>query len=83
MNYPKLWLDEVMFDSRVSCPILILHAEDDHIIPLNLARKLRDCAFNAERDVTYVEFDASRKFRHKYIHLATELPGILTLVSFF
>lgn len=64
--------------TKVSCPILILHAEDDHIIPLHLARKLRDCAYNAERDVTYVEFDASRQFRHKYIHLATELPGILT-----
>ncbi|VDK58379.1 unnamed protein product, partial [Gongylonema pulchrum] len=59
---------------------MILHAEDDHIIPPHLARKLRDCAVHAKRDVTYVEFDAHRHFRHKYIHLAPELPEIVMLV---
>ncbi|KAL3984988.1 Alpha/beta hydrolase family protein [Acanthocheilonema viteae] len=64
--------------TKVDCPVLILHAEDDHIIPLRLARKLRDSALAAKRDVTLKEFDASRNFHHKFIYLADELPGILT-----
>ncbi|VDM11198.1 unnamed protein product [Wuchereria bancrofti] len=63
--------------TKVDCPILILHAEDDHIIPLQLARKLRDSAVAAKRDVTLKEFDASRNFHHKFIYLAEELPRIL------
>ncbi|VDP13352.1 unnamed protein product [Onchocerca flexuosa] len=64
--------------TRVDCPILILHAEDDHIIPLKLARKLYKCAHAAYRDVAFKKFDASRKFHHKFIYLADELPGMLT-----
>lgn len=63
---------------RVDCPVLILHAEDDHIIPLQLARKLRDSALASKRDVMLKEFDSSRNFRHKFIYLAHELPRILT-----
>lgn len=58
--------------------MLILHAEDDHIIPLQLAHKLRDSALAAKRDVTLMQFDASRNFHHKFIYLADELPKILT-----
>uniref|UniRef100_A0A914ZPC5 Serine aminopeptidase S33 domain-containing protein n=1 Tax=Parascaris univalens TaxID=6257 RepID=A0A914ZPC5_PARUN len=64
--------------TRVSCPILILHAEDDHIIPAKLGRRLRDAAVAARRDVTYVGFEAERQFRHKYIYMADELPSIIT-----
>ncbi|MCP9262801.1 Monoacylglycerol lipase ABHD12 [Dirofilaria immitis] len=63
--------------TRVDCPILILHAEDDHIIPLRLARKLHKNAVIAKRDVTFKKFDAIHKFHHKYIYLAHELPKIL------
>lgn len=63
--------------SRVKCPILILHAEDDHIIPVALGRLLRDSALAAQRDVTYVEFEGHRNFRHKYISMAEELPVIV------
>uniref|UniRef100_A0A0M3K415 Lysophosphatidylserine lipase ABHD12 n=1 Tax=Anisakis simplex TaxID=6269 RepID=A0A0M3K415_ANISI len=64
--------------TRVSCPILIMHAEDDHVIPSKLGRRLRDAAVVARRDVTYVEFEASRQYRHKYIYAAPELPSIIT-----
>ncbi|VDK77798.1 unnamed protein product [Litomosoides sigmodontis] len=64
--------------TKVDCPVLILHAEDDHIIPLHLARKLRDSALASKRDVVLKEFDSSRNFRHKFIYLAHELPRILT-----
>lgn len=62
---------------RVSCPILMLHAADDHVVPVILGRRLRDAAVGANRDVRYVEFEAYRNLRHKFIHLAEELPTIL------
>uniref|UniRef100_A0A914HJC1 T-complex protein 1 subunit beta n=1 Tax=Globodera rostochiensis TaxID=31243 RepID=A0A914HJC1_GLORO len=61
----------------VSCPILVLHAEDDHVIPVKLARKLVDSAKTAKREVTYMEFDAKLEYRHKFIHRAPELPEVL------
>uniref|UniRef100_A0A915PNI9 Serine aminopeptidase S33 domain-containing protein n=1 Tax=Setaria digitata TaxID=48799 RepID=A0A915PNI9_9BILA len=64
--------------TKVDCPVLILHAEDDHIIPLHLAHKLHKSALDAKRDVTLEEFEASRRFHHKFIYLADELPKILT-----
>jgi alpha-beta hydrolase superfamily lysophospholipase len=66
---------------RISCPILVFHAQDDHIIPVKLGQKLVESARLSNRTVKYVEFDASRKFLHKYIHRAKELPEIL--VDFF
>jgi abhydrolase domain-containing protein 12 len=63
---------------RVSCPILIMHAEDDHIIPPKLGRKLAEVAKEASKDVDYVEFEAHRQFKHKFIHRSEELPEILT-----
>ncbi|VDN06173.1 unnamed protein product [Thelazia callipaeda] len=64
--------------TKVDCPILILHAEDDHVIPVRLGRKLRDSALASHRDVIYEEFSASRHFSHKFIYLAEELPEIVT-----
>uniref|UniRef100_A0A158R699 Hydrolase_4 domain-containing protein n=1 Tax=Syphacia muris TaxID=451379 RepID=A0A158R699_9BILA len=61
---------------RINCPILILHAADDDIIPVKLGRLLRDAAVSSGRDVKYVEFDSVRHFQHKHIHLAKELSGI-------
>uniref|UniRef100_A0A915D5U2 Monoacylglycerol lipase ABHD12 n=1 Tax=Ditylenchus dipsaci TaxID=166011 RepID=A0A915D5U2_9BILA len=55
---------------RVTCPILVLHAEDDHIIPVDLAKKLVATASEAKRQVKYVEFEAHRQLMHKYIHRA-------------
>ncbi|KAK0411407.1 hypothetical protein QR680_005640 [Steinernema hermaphroditum] len=63
---------------HISCPILILHAADDHIIPIKLARRLEESARSAQRKVRLVEFDAERRFKHKYICRAEELPQILS-----
>ncbi|WKY13658.1 hypothetical protein Q1695_004468 [Nippostrongylus brasiliensis] len=62
---------------NVTCRILILHAEDDVIIPVQLGRKVVESARAAHRDVTYVEFEASRKFGHKQIYRAEELHNII------
>uniref|UniRef100_A0A914WQA8 Serine aminopeptidase S33 domain-containing protein n=1 Tax=Plectus sambesii TaxID=2011161 RepID=A0A914WQA8_9BILA len=63
---------------KVNCPILILHAEDDHIIPHHLASKLRHSAEEGGRDVTFVDFAKERRFRHKYIFQAQELADIIS-----
>lgn len=55
----------------------MLHAADDNVIPIELGKKLRDAAVNANRVVTFVEFDASNHFEHKFIYRAEKLPKIL------
>ncbi|KAK6055212.1 hypothetical protein COOONC_07283 [Cooperia oncophora] len=61
----------------ITCPILILHAENDHVIPVFLARKLRDEALAASRDVQYVEFEEKRNYKHKFIYMAPELSTLI------
>lgn len=62
---------------RITCPIMILHAADDQIIPVELGRKLVDAARASQRNVTYVEFGVERQFKHNYIHRAKELRKLL------
>uniref|UniRef100_A0A8R1TXI2 2-arachidonoylglycerol hydrolase ABHD12 n=2 Tax=Onchocerca TaxID=6281 RepID=A0A8R1TXI2_ONCVO len=61
----------------ITCPILIMHAVDDEIIAISLAKKLRDAALSANRDVTFISFAAERGLLHKNINKASELPLIL------
>uniref|UniRef100_A0A914C9Q3 Serine aminopeptidase S33 domain-containing protein n=1 Tax=Acrobeloides nanus TaxID=290746 RepID=A0A914C9Q3_9BILA len=63
---------------RITCPILVLHAQDDHVIPYILGRRLVEAAQSTHRDIQYVEFEAERGFLHKYIHRAKELPDLVT-----
>ena len=67
---------------RVTCPILVLHAEDDHIIPIDLGKKLVDSAVSADRKVKFVKFAGDREFLHKFIHRAHELPSVVRHVYF-
>ncbi|KAI1705107.1 serine aminopeptidase, s33 domain-containing protein [Ditylenchus destructor] len=62
---------------RVTCPILVLHAQDDPEVSVELARKLVAKAEAAQRRVTFVEFEARHKLRHDYIHKAEDLPEIV------
>lgn len=73
-----LKMDTDIHITEVECPILILHAVDDHIIPVKLARKLVQVAKKANRNVEFIEFDASREFKHKFIYQANELNHIVT-----
>ncbi|WKY13656.1 hypothetical protein Q1695_004468 [Nippostrongylus brasiliensis] len=65
---------------RVACPILMLHAEDDHIVKVSLARALRDSAFNASRDIKYIEYHADNHYEHESIHLD---PGLVQIIRDF
>ncbi|XP_060553065.1 lysophosphatidylserine lipase ABHD12-like [Ruditapes philippinarum] len=65
----------------VSPPLLILHAEDDVIVPYHLGVKLYEAAVKT-RPQTYgaaefVSFNASHRYGHKLIFMAPELPDII------
>jgi len=68
--------------SHIKQPILILHAEDDHVVPFDLGYKLYRVALET-RDKSYApiefrRFDKGRKYGHKHICRAPELPEIVT-----
>ncbi|XP_034352570.1 lysophosphatidylserine lipase ABHD12 isoform X1 [Arvicanthis niloticus] len=66
---------------HISCPLLILHAEDDPVVPFHLGRKLYNIAAPSRsfRDfkVQFIPFHSDLGYRHKYIYKSPELPRIL------
>lgn len=65
----------------VSPPLLLLHAEDDAIVPYELGQKLYEAALKTRPEtygsVEFVSFNASLKYGHKLIFMAPELPDII------
>ncbi|KAM4667034.1 protein ABHD12B isoform 1-T1 [Amazona ochrocephala] len=64
----------------LSCPLLILHAEDDSILPPLLGRKLFETARSAYRDKTKVKFITFPKklgLGHDYISFNAEVPALV------
>nr|XP_042708674.1 lysophosphatidylserine lipase ABHD12 isoform X2 [Chrysemys picta bellii] len=65
----------------ISCSLLILHAEDDPVVPFHLGKKLYNIAAPSRsfRDykVQFVPFHRDLGYRHKYIYRSPELPRIL------
>lgn len=66
---------------HISCSLLILHAEDDPVVPFHLGRKLYNIAAPSRsfRDfkVQFIPFHSDLGYRHKYIYKSPELPRIL------
>ncbi|XP_022449869.1 lysophosphatidylserine lipase ABHD12 isoform X4 [Delphinapterus leucas] len=66
---------------HISCSLLILHAEDDPVVPFQLGRKLYNIAAPSRsfRDfkVQFIPFHSDLGYRHKYIYKSPELPRIL------
>lgn len=66
---------------KVDCPILILHAEDDLVVPYSLGKKLYETAQDFRRstqgNVTFVGFETKFNYGHKYICRAPELPEMI------
>ncbi|XP_053374040.1 lysophosphatidylserine lipase ABHD12-like [Mercenaria mercenaria] len=71
--------DESIAD--VTPPLLILHAEDDFIVPYHLGQKLYEAAVKTRAEsygpAEFVSFNASHRYGHKLIFLAPELPDII------
>uniref|UniRef100_A0A0A9XHW2 Monoacylglycerol lipase ABHD12 n=2 Tax=Lygus hesperus TaxID=30085 RepID=A0A0A9XHW2_LYGHE len=65
--------------TRIKTPILILHAEDDVVIPIQLSKKLYERILTS-RDSNTVEFKTfpyERHYGHKFIVKDKELPAVL------
>ncbi|XP_033835510.1 lysophosphatidylserine lipase ABHD12 [Periophthalmus magnuspinnatus] len=68
--------------NHISCPVLILHAEDDTVVPFHLGKKLYNMASRSKslsgHKVQFVPFDSSLSYKHKFIYRSPELPHILS-----
>ncbi|KAK7103558.1 lysophosphatidylserine lipase ABHD12-like [Littorina saxatilis] len=68
--------------TRVTSHIMILHAEDDRIVPYDLGEKLYQVAKSSRsshtKDVKLVNFDSRYGYGHKNIYKAPELKEIVT-----
>ncbi|XP_075213567.1 lysophosphatidylserine lipase ABHD12 isoform X2 [Lycorma delicatula] len=68
---------------NVTAPLLILHAEDDKVVPHHLGKKLYEKIKNHRRSETVntiklVSFDKNRRLGHQNIYLDTTLPHIIS-----
>ncbi|XP_067410860.1 protein ABHD12B isoform X1 [Emydura macquarii macquarii] len=64
----------------LSSPLLILHAEDDHVVPVQLGRKLFETALHAYENkdqVKFVAFPEKLGLAHENICLHPEFPAIV------
>ncbi|NXJ72605.1 AB12B protein, partial [Rostratula benghalensis] len=81
----SLALSNIFFPSDenvkvLACPLLILHAEDDTVLPPQLGRELFETARNAYKDKTKVKFITFPKklgLGHDYISFNPELPVLV------
>lgn len=62
-------------------PVMILHAEDDYVIPFQLGYRLYRIALDKRHKawgpVEFHRFDGSRQYGHKFICYAPELPELI------
>lgn len=62
----------------IDIPIMILHAEDDRVVPFRLGHKLyktaQQCRHNSQGAILFHPFGAEHKFGHKFICRAVDLP---------
>ncbi|KAK1905520.1 Lysophosphatidylserine lipase ABHD12 [Dissostichus eleginoides] len=67
---------------HISCPLLILHAEDDSVVPFHLGKKLYSVASQSQslsgHKVQFVPFPPTLNYKHKFIYRSPELPTILS-----
>uniref|UniRef100_U3I3R4 AB hydrolase-1 domain-containing protein n=1 Tax=Anas platyrhynchos platyrhynchos TaxID=8840 RepID=U3I3R4_ANAPP len=64
----------------LACPLLILHAEDDAVLPVQLGRKLFETARGAYKDkskVKFITFPKELGLGHDYISSNPELPALV------
>lgn len=68
--------------AHVTTPLLILHAEDDKVVPFELGEKLYGIASETRPTnsgpLDFVSFNASYGYGHKLIFMAPELPSIIS-----
>ncbi|XP_060069074.1 lysophosphatidylserine lipase ABHD12-like [Ylistrum balloti] len=67
--------------AHVTTPLLILHAEDDKVVPFELGKKLYGIASETRPThsgpLEFISFNASYGYGHKLIFMAPELPNAI------
>ncbi|CAH0546604.1 unnamed protein product [Brassicogethes aeneus] len=67
---------------HVDLPIIILHAEDDNVVPYRLGYKLYEAALKckSEKDgsIQFKSFEENLHYGHKYIYKDERLPNIIS-----
>ncbi|KAG8234457.1 hypothetical protein J437_LFUL011856 [Ladona fulva] len=67
---------------NVNIPIIILHAEDDAVVPFKLGLKLYSSTRNARSEmdapIDFIKFEEQHHFGHKYICRSPALPNIIS-----
>ncbi|XP_037097258.1 lysophosphatidylserine lipase ABHD12-like [Syngnathus acus] len=62
----------------LTCPLLILHAEDDDVVPYHMGQKLYQISSRTQRSqkvpLEMISYPASRRFSHNNIYLDPGLP---------
>jgi abhydrolase domain-containing protein 12 len=72
---------DLLFDSEkwlpaIKCPVLILHAEDDRIVPFTLGQKLEAAAREAgKNNIRFVTFPREERRGHTNIYLSDNLAS--------
>ncbi|XP_034537802.1 lysophosphatidylserine lipase ABHD12 isoform X2 [Notolabrus celidotus] len=82
---PEPWADnKVVFPTdenlkKMKSPILFLHSEDDHLVPIQIAQQMHEAAANAQNAerVKLVQFDGSLGYLHNGLYRDPQLPDIL------
>ncbi|MED6276522.1 hypothetical protein CHARACLAT_003847 [Characodon lateralis] len=64
---------------KMKSPILFLHSEDDHLVPIQTAREIYEFAAKAQSKdrVKFVTFDGSLGYQHNSLYRDPKLPGII------
>ncbi|XP_064098318.1 lysophosphatidylserine lipase ABHD12-like [Macrobrachium nipponense] len=66
--------------TKITTPLIILHAHDDRVIPFDLGKKLHEAGQNGrspEHPISFIEFKAELGYGHNYIAKAPELTSII------
>ncbi|KAM6915859.1 lysophosphatidylserine lipase ABHD12 [Xenentodon cancila] len=87
--FPEPWAEnKVVFPSeqnlkKMKSPILFLHAEDDHLVPIEIARQTYEVAAKAQSTdrVKLVTFDGSLGYLHNGLYRDSELPDIIKMFA--
>ncbi|XP_013875339.1 monoacylglycerol lipase ABHD12 [Austrofundulus limnaeus] len=64
---------------KMKSPILFLHSEDDHLVPIEVARQTYEVAAKAQSKdrVQLVTFDGSKGYLHNGLYRDPKLPDVL------
>lgn len=83
LKYP--WSDKTMVFpteenvKKMKSPILFLHSEDDHMVPIETAVEFHKTAAKAQNNdrVKLVTFDGSKGYLHNGLYRDEKMPGLL------